>query len=655
MGWELFTLSVLAYAVVPMLVAIRTTAFQFVLLYAHLSAMLVVAGFFGSIYSFELSAPLLGTLTVTNGEAAYAAFGFTTLIATIIGRDLQVVRNVIVMSVSVNLLLLAVYLLGDQVLAQGWAESPLDVSPRFFEQSALAVLWGGLLLMGELLLLLGVLEWAKRRLVSLTMVVVYPTAYVGVLLLDGLLHPLGAGAPSDLLARVGEALAAKSVLGTSFGFLLLLFATLYRSTVTDFEERPLELGQVLSLQRDELLLGRATATVERILDSATNTLLIVLDPDLRITHFNAGAEHVLGFTAERMRGRTTGDLVTVEEGARHAQALGVDNELHALTAAVVRDGGKREWELIDSEGRPCVVSLSISEISSGGRVVGYLAAGEDVTSKVRAERAMMLALQRESEAKQRLHEADTVKHELVSTVSHELRTPITSITGYAELLGEGVFGELNERQVTALGKVMRNTERLEKLVEDLLVLERVESGNMTFDRAPLDLRDVVKQVDDMLVEMVRGRDLHLQVRLGDEPLVVSGDRSALERVVLNLVSNAAKFTPGGGEITVQAHRNDERGMLLVSDTGIGISTEDQERLFTRFFRTEEASSRAIPGSGLGLSIIHAIVTGHDGQITVLSAPGRGTTMAVGLPLLQVPSPLGAQGTHQAAWGATPTG
>src|SRR5690606_28271255 len=196
-----------------------------------------------------------------------------------------------------------------------------------------------------------------------------------------------------------------------------------------------------------------------------------------------------------------------------------------------------------------------------------------------------------------------------STVSHELRTPITSITGYAELLEEGVFGDLNEKQANALRRVIRNTERLESLVEDLLVLERAESGLLQLDLTHIDLRSVVHDVEDMLTEMVRGRDLELRLELGHVPIHVKGDHSALERVVLNLVSNAVKFTPAGGRITVEAYVRDGGAALLVSDTGVGISAEDQERLFERFFRTHETYKKAVPGTGLGLSIVQAIVEG----------------------------------------------
>ncbi|WP_181312969.1 sensor histidine kinase [Nocardioides campestrisoli] len=629
-GPELFVACVAAYALTPLVLAIRQTVFQFVLLYGYIATVMVVAGLVG--LSHEL--PLTDTVSVSAGETAYAGLIFAILVTVVVGRDLQVVRNVVVLVLGVHVLLTLVYFIDGLVQGRPRVNAVQAIPAELAGSSPWAVLLAGLLVAAEVVLLVWLLEMCKRRVPSLAMVLVYPAAITVTLLVDGLLHPLVVRrAELGLLEQVGQEAGARLLLAWALIMPVFVFVALYRKQVLAYEEEPLRLDALGRLSRDELLLGRATATVERILDAAVNTLLVAMDTDLRITHFNVGAEQLLGYTADEMRGRTTAVVIDYDEGLRHAMSLGTGSPaLDVLTLAQVAHGGRREWELVGKDGQRHIVSLSVSEIVAGGRVVGYLAAGEDVTSRVRSERAMLQAMSREHTAALALQEAEGVKHELVSTVSHELRTPITSITGYTELLEEGVFGDLNERQTDALRRVIRNTERLENLVEDLLVLERAESGLLQLDRTPIDLRDVVGDVQDMLTEMVRGRDLELRLELEHGPIQILGDHSALERVVLNLVSNAVKFTPAGGRITVEAHAREGSAGLLVSDTGVGISAEDQERLFERFFRTHESYKKAVPGTGLGLSIVQAIVAGHDGKVTVMSAPGRGTTFAVSIPL-----------------------
>ncbi|WP_110180730.1 sensor histidine kinase [Nocardioides solisilvae] len=629
-GPELFVACVTAYTVAPLVLAIRQTVFQFVLLYSYIATLTAVTGLVGLSHVI----PLTESLSVTSGEVAFAGLLFAVLVTVVAGRDLQVVRNVVVLAIGVHTLLAVVRVLDGLVADRPRLYAVREVPSRLADAPPWAALLAGVLLAGEIVLLVGLIEGSKRRLPSLAMVIVYPAAMAVTLVVDGLLRPLLLrDAELGVWQQVEQATGARVLLAWGLIMPIFIFVALYRHLVLAFEDEPLRLDALGRLSRDELLLGRATATVERILDAAVNTLLVAMDPDLRVTHFNVGAEQLLGWTAEEMRGRTTALLVDQDEALRHAMALGTGStDLTVLTHAQIAHGGRREWELVGKDGQRHIVSLSISEIEAGGRVVGYLAAGEDVTSRVRSERAMLQAMSREHTAALALQEAEGVKHELVSTVSHELRTPITSITGYTELLEEGVFGELNEKQANALRRVIRNTERLESLVEDLLVLERAESGLLQLDLTHIDLRAVVHDVEDMLAEMVRGRDLDLRFELGHGPIHVKGDHSALERVVLNLVSNAVKFTPAGGRITVEAYARDGSAGLLVSDTGVGISAEDQERLFERFFRTHESYKKAVPGTGLGLSIVQAIVQGHDGKVTVMSAPGRGTTFAVSIPL-----------------------
>jgi signal transduction histidine kinase len=325
---------------------------------------------------------------------------------------------------------------------------------------------------------------------------------------------------------------------------------------------------------------------------------------------------------------------TEEETARQAHEMGVPNAYLEVVLAMVRTGVRRDWEFVRKDGTRRITSLTLSEVTDpDGRVLGYIGAGEDITERVRAQEALTVALEREHASVQRLVEVDNVKQDLVSNVSHELRTPITSISGYAEVLVDGSLGELSQAQADAVRRIERNTDRLGLLVEDLLTLSRAESGPLDLDRKELDLCEVVTEAFDLLEDLVHPRSLEVLLDLPEDPVVVLGDAPALERVVMNLMSNAIKFTPDGGRVTLTLRTSAANAELLVSDTGIGIPEADQEQLFTRFFRASAANESAIPGSGLGLSIVHALVVQHGGTVSVVSHPGEGTTVAVLLPFL----------------------
>jgi PAS domain S-box-containing protein len=377
---------------------------------------------------------------------------------------------------------------------------------------------------------------------------------------------------------------------------------------------------------------RSATTLQRLLDSASGTVILATDSIGRITHYNAGAQQLLGYAPEEVLGLDPSMFHTPEEIARHATHFGVPAQHLRVVLAMVEAGERRDWEFTHKDGSRRMTSLTLSAVTEpDGTVVGYIGAGEDITERLRVQDALMAALDREHASVLRLEEVDHVKQELVSNVSHELRTPITSIAGYAELLSDGMLGELNEGQVDAVERIERNTTRLGLLVEDLLTLSKAESGQLELAHEEVDLRSVVHEGYELLEELVRVRTLDLKFDLPPEPVVVHGDAQALERVVMNLLSNAIKFTPDTGRVTVTLGRNRDGASLVVADTGMGISAEDQEHLFTRFFRSAAATEQAIQGTGLGLSIVHSIVTQHGGAVSVDSAPGRGTTVTVLLP------------------------
>ncbi|MCW2850584.1 MAG: ATP-binding region, ATPase domain protein [Nocardioides sp.] len=223
----------------------------------------------------------------------------------------------------------------------------------------------------------------------------------------------------------------------------------------------------------------------------------------------------------------------------------------------------------------------------------------------------------------------SVKDEFISSVSHELRTPLTSIHGYALLLLER--DDLPAAALAQLEVVVRNTERLQRLVGDLLHTSQVDEDSVRFQRCETDLAEVVRQSVQAAEPAAREHGVRLEVRTPPR-LVMRLDAQRIAQAVDNLVSNAIKYTPRGGEVTVELGIDANRAEITVRDTGVGIDAADRDRLFTRFFRSRHAEEQSIQGVGLGLNITRSIVEGHAGRIDVESEVGRGSTFRVRLPL-----------------------
>jgi signal transduction histidine kinase len=199
------------------------------------------------------------------------------------------------------------------------------------------------------------------------------------------------------------------------------------------------------------------------------------------------------------------------------------------------------------------------------------------------------------------------------------------------MLADGDSGPLTPEQSHVVGIIDRNGHRLLALVEDLLTLARVESKGLEIDPAPLSVPALIANTRDSIKPSVAGRSQTLVVDVDPAVGEIVADGSMIDRALGNLLSNAIKFTPEGGTIRLAVAKRAGEVVFTVSDTGMGIGPEDRDRLFTRFFRSSEATINAIPGTGLGLSIVKQIVDAHGGLITVESELGKGTSVSFTVP------------------------
>ncbi|MFE5339803.1 ATP-binding protein [Isoptericola sp. NPDC056578] len=362
-----------------------------------------------------------------------------------------------------------------------------------------------------------------------------------------------------------------------------------------------------------------------LVDAATEQAIVATDVQGRIEVFNQGAERLTGWAAGEAVGHSILELrlpTELDVAAAEAGLRPMPDEdpasvrLQGLLGAAM-DGGVqvRDWTLLRRGESAGTVRVTVTRRlpQPSVRHTGYLFVSTDITEQLEAERA---------------------KDQFLGYVSHELRTPISSLLGYLELLGLD-DGNLTDEQRDYLAVVERNARRLLRLVEDLLLTAQVDAGRFTVAPEPTDLRTITAGALRTAAPQARAAGVDL-VDGTEAEVPLDGDATRLGQMVDNLVSNALKFTPRGGTVTVRAAPGtDEDGgpaaVLTVQDTGVGIPGDEVRRLTDRFFRASTATERRIPGVGLGLSISKAIIDAHGGTLTIASVVGEGTTFTVRLP------------------------
>jgi PAS domain S-box-containing protein len=375
------------------------------------------------------------------------------------------------------------------------------------------------------------------------------------------------------------------------------------------------------LQVATRMLQARAQTMTSVIDAVTEQSIIGTDVDGVIRVWNPGAERMLGLPrADVVRRRSITEFHLPEE------LDDAGGGLAALVRTAQEQGSDvRDWTYVAADGAELTVSVAVTpRTDDRGVHAGWNFVGTDMTEARATER---------------------MKDQFVSLISHELRTPLTSILGYLELVLDDP--DLGEESRAHLGTVERNAQRLLRLVGDLLFTAQVDAGRFSLQPADVDLADVVRAAEETVRVTAAATGVEVLVDVPDVGLVVHGDAVRLGQACDNLVSNAVKFTPAGGRVTlalrsawrtadgavVDAPQDDAVPVarLAVSDTGIGIPAGEQGQLFARFFRASTARRHAVPGVGLGLAITRAIAAAHDGTLEVASVEGRGTTFTLTLP------------------------
>jgi signal transduction histidine kinase len=219
------------------------------------------------------------------------------------------------------------------------------------------------------------------------------------------------------------------------------------------------------------------------------------------------------------------------------------------------------------------------------------------------------------------------KSDFISSVSHEIRTPLTSIKGYAAILLASKLGALPEEIRTRLEKINRHSDELVHMVNDLLDISRIESGKVELKKEPLSLVAICEKINDLFFEQFKAKNISFNSNIPDDCQEISADRGQIERVFINLVGNAYKFTPQNGKIEINAGRTNKSIQIDIKDTGFGIPQDAQENLFQEFYRVDNKINQEVKGTGLGLALVKHIVEAHQGRIWVKSKVGEGSTFS----------------------------
>ena len=367
------------------------------------------------------------------------------------------------------------------------------------------------------------------------------------------------------------------------------------------------LTEDLSRQRSETRVG---ALVRNSTD-----VILVLDAGLVIRYVTPSVSHVLGHSPADLVGTSLPSLVEPSEEAAVTRFY---------LANRLREGACAEWRIRRGDGQYTDMEAVSTDLLENPSVAGIIVTARDITER----KALEVGLKRQV---RELEELDRIRTEFVATVSHELRTPLTSIIGEVELFSDGDLGTLSDAQARGVGVIGRNSDRLLTLINDLLTLNHIETSSLDLHREPTPVAYLVDDVRGQVVPVAEAKSVALTLDCGRSAGTIFVDREQLDRALLNLLTNAVKFTPAGGKVALHTRREGEDLVFTVSDTGVGIPEDEQDRLFTRFFRSSVATRMAIQGTGLGLVIVKRIVEEHGGTISIESTPDAGTTVTVTIP------------------------
>jgi PAS domain S-box-containing protein len=374
-------------------------------------------------------------------------------------------------------------------------------------------------------------------------------------------------------------------------------------------------------RRTESELRESEERFRLLIQGVQDYAIFMLDPDGRVASWNAGAARIKGYAANEIIGRHFSTFYPMSEVEAGKPAWELE--------AAARDGKYEEegWRL-RKDGSSFWANVLITAIRGhDGALIGFAKVTRDLTERKAAEERKVADARRIADAEA----SSRTKSEFLTALSHEIRTPINATLGYTELLMVGIGGEISPQQREYLQRIRGTQEHLLRIITDLLNYGRIEASRMQYDIAVVPLHGVIETVLPMVQPQALAKALEVKHVACPATLSARADRIKVEQIVLNLVSNAVKFTPTGGRVDVSCARRDASVQIIVSDTGPGVPIEKQSTIFEPFVQLGRTLTSGHEGTGLGLAISRDLARAMGGDVTVTSAPGQGSTFTLELP------------------------
>jgi PAS domain S-box-containing protein len=396
------------------------------------------------------------------------------------------------------------------------------------------------------------------------------------------------------------------------------------------QERTQELWQVNKLQR-------------AILDG-TDYAIISTDLNGIIQTFNAGAEKMLGYSTEEVIGKITPEIFfdhqeLIDRTSSISGAVEQNNWRLGTLMSLANQGIlnlSQEWTNIRKDGSRFPAEISVTVLTDDdGKTIGFLSVRKDISDRKQSETKLQLA-------NQELMRATRLKDEFLANMSHELRTPLNSILGMNEALQDKIFGSINEGQLKALQTIENSSRHLLTLINDILDVAKIESGQVTLELKATDIDSLCKSSIAFIKQQALTKRIQLIDRIPKNLPEIMLDETRIRQVLINLLNNAVKFTLEGGTITLEVSQVQLESSttnltplnyikIAVIDTGIGISAENIQKLFQPFIQIDSALNRQYTGTGLGLALVKRLVEIHGGNVELTSEVGVGSCFAINLP------------------------